>query len=130
MSRRGTGRPISRRLKQSEVMATTELASAARSTRLEAGGTNQGDQIFRGLVRVFAIASVVTLGLLIALLLFDSKSAIGRFGLSFLTTSVWDPVFEQFGAWPYIYGTLVTSAVAVVISAPIAIGAAIYLAEY
>ena len=52
-----------------------------------------------------------------------------KFGLAFLRTSVWDPIFNQFGALPFIYGTLVTSITALLIAVPLGIGAAIFLAE-
>jgi phosphate transport system permease protein len=53
-----------------------------------------------------------------------------QFGFKFLYTTTWDPVFENFGALPFIFGTLVTSFVALLIAIPIGLGAAIYLAEY
>jgi phosphate transport system permease protein len=52
-----------------------------------------------------------------------------KFGFHFFVTSVWDPIVEQFGALPFIYGTMVTSAVALLIAVPLGIGAAIFLAE-
>jgi len=52
-----------------------------------------------------------------------------KFGFNFFRTSVWDPIFDQFGALPFIYGTLVTAGVALVIAVPLGIGAAIFLAE-
>jgi phosphate transport system permease protein len=52
-----------------------------------------------------------------------------KFGFNFFRTSVWDPIFEQFGALPFIYGTLITAGVALVIAVPLGIGAAIFLAE-
>ena len=52
-----------------------------------------------------------------------------KFGLHFFLTSVWDPIFDQFGALPFIYGTLVTSAVALLLAVPAGLGAAIFLAE-
>jgi phosphate transport system permease protein len=55
--------------------------------------------------------------------------AIRAFGLSFLVTSTWDPVAEQFGAIPFVYGTLVSSLLALLLAVPLGIGAAIYLAE-
>src|SRR5690606_24372624 len=60
----------------------------------------------------------------------DSREALTRYGLSFVTSSTWDPVFEQFGVLPYIYGTLVTSLVALIIATPVAVGAALYIVEY
>ncbi|MHB1417410.1 MAG: phosphate ABC transporter permease subunit PstC [Chloroflexota bacterium] len=95
-----------------------------------AGGENAGDRAFR-LLTTFLAASVIILLIAVAVLLFlDARLAIGKFGLSFITTSEWDPVAERFGALPYIYGTLVTSALALVIAGPIGVGAALFLAEY
>jgi phosphate transport system permease protein len=93
-------------------------------------GINLGDRAFRGLTLVVAVGAIVLLALLIVYLFLDARHALGRYGLGFLTTSVWDPVFEQFGAWPYIYGTVVTSLVGLLIATPIAVGGALYLAEY
>ena len=53
----------------------------------------------------------------------------GKFGWSFLITSTWDPVTDQFGALPFIYGTVVTSFLALLIAVPLGVGAAIFLAE-
>jgi len=52
-----------------------------------------------------------------------------KFGLAFFFTRVWDPIAEQFGALPFIYGTLVTAAVSLLLAVPLGIGAAIFLAE-
>jgi phosphate transport system permease protein len=52
-----------------------------------------------------------------------------QFGWSFLVTSTWDPVAGQFGALPFIYGTVVTSALALLMAIPLGVGAAIFLAE-
>jgi phosphate transport system permease protein len=60
----------------------------------------------------------------------DAKPAIEKFGFSFLTTSDWDPVFESFGAAPYIFGTVVTSILALLLSVPFAVGAALFISEY
>jgi phosphate transport system permease protein len=89
-----------------------------------------GDVIFRGGVYSAASLVLIVLAVLVVLLFLDARMALGRYGTSFLTTSTWDNVKEQFGAWPYVYGTLMTSAVALVLSVPIAIGAALYVAEY
>ena len=55
--------------------------------------------------------------------------AIHKFGLRFLFTSTWDPVKEIFGALPFIYGTIVSSALALLIAVPVSLGIAVYLAE-
>ena len=56
--------------------------------------------------------------------------ALTHFGFGFLTSSVWDPVREQFGAAPMVYGTIVSSVLALVLSAPLALGVAIWLSEF
>jgi phosphate transport system permease protein len=67
--------------------------------------------------------------LLVFELYVNSAAARAKFGLSFLVTQTWDPVAGQFGALPFIYGTLVTSALALLIGIPLGVGAAIFLAE-
>lgn len=93
-------------------------------------GTNLGDRLFMGLTTVVGAAALANL-LVIALMLFlDSRESIFRYGFSFLTSTDWDPAFENFGAAAYIYGTVVTSIVALLIATPIALGAAVFIAEY
>ena len=94
------------------------------------GTAGPADQIFQLLVRGLGALVVVILFGLIALLVVDSWPSIQRYGFSFVTASTWDPVKEDFGAWPYIYGTLFSSFLALLISTPIAVGAALFLAEY
>src|SRR6266478_4451120 len=88
-----------------------------------------GDRAFEWLTLAMASA-VVVLVILIGLELWNGSSlAIKKFGLHFLTTSTWDPVAEQFGALPFIYGTLVSSAIALIIAVPLGIATAAYLTE-
>jgi phosphate transport system permease protein len=116
------------------VTSTTALELAPRPgrpgrARAFVGRLRSGDEIAYLITWAFA-ASVLLITCLIVYELWD-KSALPRhkFGLHFLVTSVWDPVFEQFGALPFIYGTLVTSALALLIAVPLGVGAAIFLAE-
>ena len=87
------------------------------------------DQGFHRLT--IALASVVGLLLLGILLTVvgGSREALSRFGISFLTTSNWDPVSEQYGAFTAIYGTLATSVAALLIAVPLGVGTAIFLTE-
>jgi phosphate transport system permease protein len=88
-----------------------------------------GDEIARLITFLFA-ATVVLITLLVVYELWQgSVLPRHKFGFAFFRTSVWDPVFDQFGALPFIYGTLVTAAVALLIAVPLGIGAAIFLAE-
>jgi phosphate transport system permease protein len=100
--------------------------SAARSL----AGTSRQDQVFRAALTVSALAVPILLVLLLIELLHGSKLAITTFGLHFLVTSVWDPIAGQFGAFPLIMGTLITSCIALVIAVPLSLGVAIYLTEF
>jgi phosphate transport system permease protein len=88
-----------------------------------------GDEIARLVTFLFA-ASVVLLTLLLVFELWQG-SALPRhkFGFNFFRTSVWDPIFDRFGALPFIYGTLITATVSLLLAVPLGIGAAIFLAE-
>lgn len=88
-----------------------------------------GDEIARLITLVFASTVVLITLALVYQLWSDSVLPRHKFGLKFFVTSVWDPIFEQFGALTFIYGTLVTSAVALIIAVPLGLGAAIFLAE-
>jgi phosphate transport system permease protein len=99
-------------------------------TRSGRRGVNRGDRVFEGSVAVVGAAVVVLLAAIVALLLYDSREAIVRFGFRFIAGSRWDPVRETFGVLPYIFGTIVTSAISLLIAAPITIGAALFLVEY
>ena len=74
--------------------------------------------------------SVAALTILLAYsMVTHAMPAIHKFGWRFLFTSTWDPVKETFGALPFIYGTLVSSALALLIAVPVSLGIAVYLAE-
>ncbi len=111
--------------------ATTTVPSAGpiAGSRSFLRRLREGDEIARLITFLFA-ASVVLVTLLLIFELWQG-SALPRhkFGLQFFLTRVWDPIAEQFGALPFIYGTLITATVALVIAVPLGIGAAIFLAE-
>jgi len=111
--------------------ATTSVPSAgpipgSRSflTRLR-----EGDEIARLTTFLFAASTVLVTLLLILELWQGSALARHKFGWQFFVTRVWDPIAEQFGALPFIYGTLITATVSLAIAVPLGIGAAIFLAE-
>jgi phosphate transport system permease protein len=88
-----------------------------------------GDEIARLVTLLFATTVVLITAALVWELWVNSALPRQKFGFHFFVTSVWDPIMEQFGALPFIYGTMVTSAVALLIAVPLGIGAAIFLAE-
>src|SRR3979411_2863107 len=79
----------------------------------------------------FTFASLILLVTLLIVweLWLHSSPAREKFGLSFLTSRLWNPVTDQFGAWPFVYGTLLTAFLALLIAVPLGVGAAIYLSE-
>ena len=87
------------------------------------------DAIFRNLTRSAALLVLVMLGGVILSLIEGSVPSMRAFGFGFLTSESWNPVTEKFGALSPIYGTLVTSAIAMLIATPIGIGIAIFLTE-
>jgi phosphate transport system permease protein len=92
--------------------------------------TSYGDRIFKLILALGAAAVPVLLGFLVFELWTGARLAIGKFGLGFITSSTWDPVAEQFGAFPLIFGTLASSLIALVIAVPLSLGVAIYLTEF
>ena len=81
---------------------------------------------------VLAAAALFIIGLLVAIaaeLFSGSYSSITKFGIGFLTGTKWNPDREIYGALPFVYGTLLTSAIAIIIGLPISIGIAIFLSE-
>ncbi|MDO8506541.1 MAG: phosphate ABC transporter permease subunit PstC, partial [Candidatus Limnocylindria bacterium] len=92
--------------------------------------TTRSDRIFAGGVGALALLVPLTLLGITTLLAIDAWPSITRYGISFLITTTWDPVKLVFGAGAYVFGTLVTTAIAVLLAAPIAIGAAVFIVEY
>jgi phosphate transport system permease protein len=88
-----------------------------------------GDHAFKWLTLLMALSIFVLIALIGFELFNGSKLALQKFGWHFLVTNDWDPVNEVFGALPFIYGTLVSSAIALVIAVPISIATAVYLTE-
>jgi phosphate transport system permease protein len=89
-----------------------------------------GDLIFKGVLTVAAIAVPVLLAFLVYELWSGAALAMERYGLEFVTSSTWDPVAEEFGALPLIFGTLASSMLALLIAVPLSLGVAIYLTEF
>lgn len=87
------------------------------------------DAAFHALTRASAILVLVMLGGVGISLVVGAWPALSAFGFSFVTTQSWNPVTEKFGALAPIYGTIVTSAIAVLVAVPIGIGIAIFLTE-
>jgi phosphate transport system permease protein len=88
-----------------------------------------GDNAFHIVTKSCAVAVLLLLGGVIISLVEGSIPAISKFGFGFLTSQAWNPVTENFGGAPAIYGTLVTSIIALAIAVPIGFGIAVFLTE-
>jgi phosphate transport system permease protein len=107
-----------------ERVAPPPLVGTSRQRRLVSG-----DGIFGAIAYGAAALILLIAGVFIIALFIPALPAITKFGLGFFVSRTWDPVRLQFGALPAIYGTLVTSAIALLIAFPIGLGAALFLAE-
>jgi len=110
----------------SEALPIAATATKERKLPREA---NVGDRIFRLVTAAFAAGVVLLLAAMALQLLRSASPALRRFGWPFLVSREWDPVRDLFGALPFIYGTLVSSLLALVLAVPVALGIAVFLAE-
>src|SRR5258706_3359455 len=110
-----------------ESFALGGLLPGALAPRL--GRLNFGDPIFRFTTTVVALVLPGVLLSILSVLAYESADSIRHFGWRFLVTSTWDPVFQEFGALPFIYGTLVASFLALLQAVPLSIGTAVFLSE-
>jgi len=88
-----------------------------------------GDEIAHLITMIFGASILLVTAAIVYELWIHSALTRAQFGWKFLVTSTWDPINGIFGAWPYIYGTLITTAIALVIAVPLGLGAAIFLSE-
>ncbi|MGD0351693.1 MAG: phosphate ABC transporter permease subunit PstC [Verrucomicrobiota bacterium] len=93
------------------------------------GGSHFGDRAFKWLTLFMALVIFALIILIGCELAQGSRLALQKFGWHFLVSSDWDPVNDVFGALPFIFGTLVCSAIALLIAVPISIATAVYLTE-
>ena len=87
------------------------------------------DAVFGWAMRLCGVAVVALLGLIVYELIVGSQLSWHAFGLKFFGGQDWNPVEEQFGALPFIYGTLVSSLLSLVIAVPLAVGVAVFITE-
>jgi phosphate transport system permease protein len=101
--------------------------SQAQTQRRPAG--HAGDAVFHGLTVFFALVVLMILGGVIVSLAYGAWPAFRQFGFGFIANGAWNPVTENFGALAPIYGTLVTSLIAMLIGIPVAFGVALFITE-
>ena len=87
------------------------------------------DALFKNLTRLFAFLVFILLAAILVSLVYGSRESLAKYGLSFLWLNDWDPVKQSYGAVVPIIGTLLTSAIALIIAVPVSFGIAIFLTE-
>jgi phosphate transport system permease protein len=87
------------------------------------------DKVFRGVLLIAASTILLLVAAIVIIMVQNSWPTIVRFGPGFLTGSEWRPAQETFGALPFIYGTVVSSVLALIMSVPVSLGIAIFLVE-
>lgn len=120
------------RLPTSQPVAGPQLTTkpeARVSPLLETSSSLWADRTFHGLMLACGLAVLTLVGIIIYELVTKGQLAWHAFGWKFFFTRDWDPVNDQFGALPFIYGTIVSSILALIIAVPLAVGVAVFITE-
>jgi phosphate transport system permease protein len=112
-------------------IATTNVTSqgAPRAPFLKSSGGEGADRVFKSAITACGLAVMGVLCLIVVELVRGSGLSWHAFGFKFFVGSDWDPVSEKFGALPFVYGTLVSSLLALIIAVPLSIGVAVFTTE-
>ncbi len=109
---------------------TDATPPAARRLPRHLGASGRtADAAFRYAIAACSLSVIAIVALVLAELIVHSRLTLARFGFSFFVASTWDPVNGEFGALPFIYGTVVSSVLALVLAVPLAVGSAVFVTE-
>ncbi|HTZ95178.1 MAG TPA: phosphate ABC transporter permease subunit PstC [Terriglobales bacterium] len=129
MANQALGAP---RLPGPQPAAKSEVVSisTARTAPLSKAGTSQvADRLFYFAMLGCGVCILGLVALIVYELISKSSLSLHAFGWRFFFRSEWDPVNEQFGAWPFVYGTVVSSLLALLLAVPLAVGVAVFITE-
>lgn len=90
---------------------------------------NTGDTVFRAILFFCALLLLLLVSSMIVAMAANARLSLSEFGFRFLTSRNWDPIKGEFGALPFIYGTIVSSVIALLIAVPLSLGVAVFLVE-
>jgi phosphate transport system permease protein len=108
---------------------TSTIQKSPDRSRFRTSDSMAADTAFRSVIIACAVAVLAIVGLILFELLTASSLSLHKFGFKFLAKSIWDPVAEDFGALPFIYGTLVSSLLALLLAVPLSLGTALFITE-
>jgi phosphate transport system permease protein len=97
--------------------------------RKPARSSRAADVVFHSAMLVCALSVIAVVGLIAVQLVLHSRLSLAAFGWKFFTSQSWDPVSGEFGALPFIYGTLVSSLLALLLAVPLSVGVAVFITE-
>ena len=120
---------VTQRIESGSSPGAEPSPSAVRTYLLNCGSSSFADRAFSTLMLVCALSIFAIVVLILIELISGSKLTIQKFGMPFFFGSAWDPVNGNFGALPFIYGTVVSSILSLIIAVPLAVGVAIFLTE-
>jgi len=116
-------------MRSTQPVATRQAPASAEEPRRALLSPARRDALFGILLRAVAVLVAALCVLVGVVLVVRSVPALQRFGMSFLWGTTWDPVQQVFGALPFLFGTVVTSVLALLLAVPLSVGTAIFLAE-
>jgi phosphate transport system permease protein len=129
MANQALGAP---RLPGPQPVAKPEVVSGAQARSaplINAGSSHVADRIFYLAMLACGLCVLGLVGVIVFELISKSSLSLHAFGWKFFFRSEWDPVNEQFGAWPFVYGTVVSSLLALILAVPLALGTATFITE-
>ena len=129
MANQALGAP---RLPGPQPVAKPEVMAAGRADAeplIKAGSSHLSDGLFHLAMLACGVCVLALVALIVYELIAKSSLSWHAFGWRFFFRSDWDPVNEQFGAWPFVYGTLVSSVLALILAVPLAVGVAVFITE-
>ena len=109
-----------------EVTGTTRVAT---ESLIKAGGSEIADGFFRYAMMACGLCVLALVGVIVYQLITNSALSWHAFGWKFFFRSEWDPVNDEYGAFPFVYGTIVSSVLALIIAVPLAVGVAVFITE-
>jgi phosphate transport system permease protein len=104
-------------------------ATSSKSKLVERSTGRVADWLFRFAIIICALSVLASVILIVGVLVYQSRLSLAQFGFKFFRSTTWDPVAGDFGALPFVYGTVVSSLLALIIAVPLAVGVAVFTTE-
>jgi phosphate transport system permease protein len=114
---------------QELTLGTTTMTGSPPQTEQMTTPTRAGDRLFRRITAAFALAVLAILLLILWQMTRESLPSLARFGVKFVTGSTWDVVQEEFGALPFLFGSVASSLLAILLATPLSVATALFITE-